>query len=349
MNQSKSVTQKDVARLAGVSVAVVSYVINDGPRQVSAEVRQRVLEAIDTLGYRPNKYAQNLKVNGHQTQRQIGVLMGGSTQMLKRPYYGAILAGIYDEAYRKGLRVRFTHFIGELHDPVLFNEHFNTEEIAALIILSPHLALEGEGNADILQKVIARIDRVVCLEKQVSELPTVLFDREAAARTAVEHLIQLGHRKIGFMGRPDERFTGYQISMRSAGLEIDERMVVFSGVHNSFTEGFEGARTMLERKQMPTALFAVNDEVAVGAMGLFSDHHIQIPDDLAMVSIDDTPIASVIRPALTTVHVPMETMGMLALQILEATDISEARASLSVYLPTHLVIRESCGASVTQP
>jgi LacI family transcriptional regulator len=282
MKQSiNSVTQKDVARLAGVSVAVVSYVVNNGPRQVSPEMRQKVLDAIDALGYHPNKYAQNLKVNGHQTQRQIGVLVGGSTEMLKRPYYGAILSGIYDEAYRKGLRVRFTHFIDELHDPVLFNEHFNSDEIGALILLSPHLAIENEANAGILKKVITRIDRVVCLEKQVFDLPTVMFDREAAARTAVEHLIKIGHRKIGFMGRPDERLTGYQLTMRNAGLEIDDDLIVFSGEQNSFTEGFEGAKIYLERQNMPTALFAANDEVAVGAMGLFSDHHIQIPDDMA--------------------------------------------------------------------
>lgn len=337
-------TQKDVAQLAGVSAAVVSYVINNGPRQVSDEVRQRVLEAIDQLGYHPNKYAQNLKVNGHQAQRQIGVLVGGSTRMLKRPYYGAILAGIYDEAYSKELRVRFTHFINDLTDPVLFNEHFNSDEISALIILSPHLAMEEENNVKILKKIINRIDRIVCLEKQVFDLPTVMFDREAAAQNAVEHLIRLGHQKIGFMGRPDERYTGYQLTMLNAGLEIDNQSNIFPGTQNSFLEGFDGAQTLIERGKLPTALFTSNDEIAVGAMGAFYDHHITIPDDIAIVSIDDTSIASVIRPALTTIRVPTEKMGMLALRVLETSEFSEAGTPLSIHLPTELIIRESCGA-----
>ena len=116
-----SVTQKDIARRAGVSSTVVSYVINEGPRAVAEETRQRVLQAIEELGYRPNKHAQRLKSKTEQAKRQLGIIIGGGSEILKRPYYGDILSGIYDEAYRQGQRIRFIHFFEELHDPILFN------------------------------------------------------------------------------------------------------------------------------------------------------------------------------------------------------------------------------------
>jgi LacI family transcriptional regulator len=115
-------------------------VINDGPLPVAEDTRQRVLQAIEELGYRPNKYAQSLKSKTGQATRQVGIIMGGRGEILLRPYYADILFGIYDEAYRQGQRIRFMHFFEQLHDPVLFNELVHPEEISALILFAPDLS-----------------------------------------------------------------------------------------------------------------------------------------------------------------------------------------------------------------
>ncbi len=129
-SQRRRVTQKDVARRAGVSTSIVSYVINNGPRSVSAGTRARVLRAIEELDYRPNKYAQMLMRSQSEPEhavRQIGVVIGGDSSMFTRPFYAAILSGIYAEAQRLQMRVRFLQFLDDLTDPVLFNELIHPE------------------------------------------------------------------------------------------------------------------------------------------------------------------------------------------------------------------------------
>jgi len=116
------VTQKDVARRAGVSTSVVSYVINNGPRSISPATRRRVLQAIEELGYRPNKHAQLLlrsRLGAEQATREFGIIVGGKRSIFTRPFYGDILAGIYQEAHRLHMRVRFLQFLGDLRPPAL--------------------------------------------------------------------------------------------------------------------------------------------------------------------------------------------------------------------------------------
>jgi LacI family transcriptional regulator len=147
----RAVTQKDVAALAGVSRGIVSYVINNGPREVAPETRKRVLAAIRDLGYQPNKHAQRLKLGGDQAVKALGIIAGGeSFNVLERPYYSTILAGLFEEAHRLGQEVRFFSFFDALTDPVFFNNNIHVDEISGLIfmaLLGPLqrrlLALEG--------------------------------------------------------------------------------------------------------------------------------------------------------------------------------------------------------------
>jgi len=347
-SSKNSVTQKDVAKHAGVSSAVVSYVINNGPRIVAEETRQRVLTAIEELGYRPNKFAQSLKAEGHQAERQIGIVVGGTTAMLKRPYYGAILAGIYDEAYKQSKRIRFVHFIDELHDPVLFNEHVHSEEISSLILLSPHLALEHDKNHHVFEAMVDRIKHIICLEKSVFDLPAVTFDREEAAYKAVNHLIKLGHQTIAYLGRADDRHTGYLKALREYGLPINQSFSIHPGNQNSLREGYTGAEMLVRLEKLPTAFFAANDEIAIGAMSALQNAGLRVPDDIAIVSVDDTEMASLVRPALSTIHVPVEQMGSYTLRMLETMAVHENDPLLSVVLPTELIIRDSCGSRSQQ-
>jgi LacI family transcriptional regulator len=338
------VTQKVIAQRAGVSSTVVSYVINNGPRAVAAETKQRVLQAIEELGYRPNKYAQRLKSKTGQAKRQLGIIMGGRSEILKRPYYGDILSGIYDEAYRQGQRIRFIHFFEELHDPILFNEHVHPEEISALIFFPLYIPLNTPQNQSLLNRILERIDNVVCLEKTVADLPAVIFDRVGAARTAVTHLINLGHQRIGFVGGKGERVTGYRQALLEHGLLYDDKLVKHPGSKNSPAEGYEGALQLLELDPHPTAVFAVCDEVAIGILGALHDRGVTVPNDVALVSIDDLELAAIVRPALTTVRVPRREMGVHVLRMLAMHEAYPDTQPASMVLPTELIVRQSCGA-----
>jgi DNA-binding LacI/PurR family transcriptional regulator len=337
-----AVTQKDIAKLAGVSTALVSYVINDGPLPVAEDTRQRVLQTIQALGYRPNKHAQRLRSKTDQVQRQLGIIMGGGSDMLQHPYYPDILAGIYDEAHRLGQHIRFLHFFDELQDPMLFNEHVHPEEISALILFAPDLSSANPQNQVLLNQILERITNVVCLEQTIANVPAVIFDRNSAARTAVTHLIKLGHQQVGFVGSPDERLAGYRQTLLDHGLSYDNGLV--KETHNSPEEGYERVLQLLDLNPRPTAIFAANDETAIGILGALHDRGLKAPDDLALVSIDDINLAVVVRPTLTTVRVPRRQMGMYALHMLamhrDHPDIQPA----SMVLPTELIIRQSCGA-----
>lgn len=340
-----AVTQKDIARQAGVSSTVVSYVINNGPRSVAQDTRQRVLKAIEELGYRPNKHAQSLKSNKIPVKRQLGIIMGAGSEFLRRPYYGDILSGIYDEAYRQGQRIRFFHFLEELHDPILFNEHVHPEEISALIFFPPYESLSNPQNRTLIPRITERISNVICLEAAIADLPSVVFDRVGASRTATLHLITLGHQRIGFVGKPDDRVDGYRQALLEHGLRYHDHFLQHPGEQkNTPEEGYEGASAILDLPERPTAIFAASDEVALGVLGAVHDRGLRVPKDIALVSIDDLDFAPMLRPALTTIRVPRQQMGVHALRILAMHETYPDTQPASVVLPTELIVRQSCGA-----
>ena len=337
-----SVTQQDIAKRAGVSSAVVSYVINNGPRVVAEDTRHRVLEAIQALGYRPSRYAPGLQAHLATSQPQLGIILGGRVDMLQQPYYGDILAGIYTEAYQQGQQIRFLHFFEELHNPALFNQHVNSEEISALLFFISEISLTTPENQALLHQILARVKNAVCLEQPIANLPAVIFDRADAARTAVTHLIQLGHQRIGFVGKPDERATGYRQTLLDHGLPYDDGLV--QRTRNFAEDGYKGAFPLLDLNPRPTAIFAASDEVALGILGALHDRGLKSPEDLALVSVDDLPFAAIVRPALTTVRVPRRQMGIHALRMIAMHATYPDTQPASMVLPTELIVRQSCGA-----
>lgn len=341
---TKRVTQAEVARRAGVSRAVVSYVINNGPRVVSPETQARVLAAIEELGYRPNKYAQGLKLpDAEQARGQIGIILGGNSDFLNRPYFSAILAGIYREAHRRGQQIRFLTFFDELKNPVFFNKNIHPEEISGLILVASDMILEDPQWPDFLVRIRERIDNIVSLEHDVGDVPAILFDRILAARMAVQHLVNLGHKQIAYVGLADNRLDGYRQVLLENGLEeID--VPRWPDTMHTPQGGYAVTRALMQQSGRPTAIFATSDEVAVGALGALHDLGIRVPQDMAITSIDDVALASMVRPALTTVHVPKDSFATYALRILETHHRYPDSDPASVVLPIRLIVRESCGA-----
>jgi DNA-binding LacI/PurR family transcriptional regulator len=344
MPENKIITQKDVAEQAGVSRGVVSYVINNGPREVAPETRERVLAAIQELGYRPNKYAQHLKLGGASARKSLGIVAGGqSFNVLERPYYNILLAGLFDEAHRLGQEVRFFSFFEALRDPVFFNKNIHRDEIASLILILPAMIATIPDYLKILDQIEERIDNVVCLEETIKDWPTVIFDRAMAARQAVEHLIKLGHQRIAFLAIQDARLTGYRQTLLDHNLPYDESLVFTPDPSHVLSSAYTATVEILQMHPRPTAIFAANDESAISAIAALHDHGVKVPQDIAIVSIDNINMSRFIRPSLTTVDVPIRRMASYAIQILLLHE--QVQQSASIVVPTELIIRESCGAN----
>jgi DNA-binding LacI/PurR family transcriptional regulator len=350
MNRHENVvTQQEVADRAGVSRSIVSYVLNNGPRKVSDATRQRVMDAIQELGYRPNQHAQRLKQGSDAVKNMIGIVSGGQGyNILNRPYYNPVLAGLFDSAYQLNQHIRFFSFFEALKDPVFFNKNIHRDEISSLILLLPQMITATPGHEEILDTMIERIDNIVCLEDSIRDLPAVIFDRAAAAYMAVEHLIKLGHRRIAFLAIEDQRKLGYKQALLENNLPYDEALIrVLSAVGPS-QSAYQQTLELLESGKTPTAIFTANDEAGIAAIAALHDSGLRVPDDVAITSIDDIELASMIRPALTTVNVPKHRMGTYAIQLLISQREILSANTASMVLPIELIVRDSCGANAPQ-
>jgi DNA-binding LacI/PurR family transcriptional regulator len=347
MTERGPVTQEDVARRAGVSRAIVSYVLNNGPRKVSKATRDRVLDAIRDLGYRPNEHAQRLKQGSDAAQNSIGIVTGGKGyNLLERPYYNTILSGLYDHAYQGNQQISFLAYWEALKDPIFFNKHIHEHEISSLIIILPSLIPSTKEDDRLLKQAIARIPYIISLEEKVLDLPSVMFDRAEAARSAMNHLIGLGHRRIAFIAINDQRLTGYRRTLMEHNLPYDDNLVRF--LEPSVVpvqSSYDNVTGLIESGQEFTAVFTATDEAAIGAMAALTDHGLRVPQDIAIASIDNIDMAGMVRPALTTVDIPKRTLARLAIQALQTHRDYADQSHVSIVVPTHLIVRESCGAT----
>jgi len=341
--QDLQVTQADVARRAGVSRSIVSYVINDGPRSVSAETRARVLKAIEELGYRPNKHAQMLmrQQDSVASEKYFGIVLA-DVEMFRRPYYGSILAGIHEHAHAQNGHIRFVRVFRDLKNPALFNELIHPDEGSGLILLGLDQVLVGSDDHHLLDQILSRITNAVTVEWRWDGVPSIQFDRQEAGYKAARHLVELGHREIAYIGQSDRRLAGYQQALWENGLPVAQD-AIWSDADNAH-KGYEDCMRLVRRGDLPGAVVAGSDEVAFGVLKGLHDHRVRVPDDMALVSIDDIDLSAFVSPALTTVHVPKEEMGLYAVQILVNYSAQPNIPSASIILPTELTIRESCGA-----
>jgi len=196
---------------------------------------------------------------------------------------------------------------------------------------------------DFLVRIRERIDNIVSLEHDVGDVPAILFDRVQAARMAVQHLVDLGHSQIAFVGLKDNRWDGYRQVLLENGLEELDGPQWPDSQHTP-QGGYKVTLALMQQPERPTAIFATSDEVAVGALGALHDLGIRVPQTVALTSIDDVALASMVRPALTTVHVPKDSFATYALRILETHHHYPDSDPASVVLPIRLIVRKSCGA-----
>jgi LacI family transcriptional regulator len=338
MDSSKRrVTRNDVAIEAGVSPATVSYVINNGPRPVAVETRQRVLEAIDRLGYHPNAVARSLRL---QRTTILGLILPDT----QNPYFAEVIRGVEKVTFERGFSLMLCHSDYTLEREIHYTHVLQTERTAGVLWFP---ATGDPQPAKMLQEYgipFVILDRIV----GDPDFPAVITNNFRGGYLATQHLIQVGHRRIGCIARPidlyhsQERVRGFQAALSDYGIPFDERYVVRGGFQ--LADGRSAAYQLFDLYPPPTAIFAYNDFMAIGALRAARDRQLQIPQDISIVGFDDIPQSSYTFPALTTVRQPKFEMGYhgaeLLLSIINGNETpAEARQPLEV----ELIIRDSTG------
>ncbi|MEO5887771.1 MAG: LacI family DNA-binding transcriptional regulator [Anaerolineales bacterium] len=331
--QINPVTRKQVAERAGVSVAVVSYVVNDGPRPVAPETRIRVERAIDELGYYPNELARSLS-------RKQTAIIGLIIPSLVNPVYAEIADSLTHYCAAEGYRVILGSSGRDHQNEVEFAKSMRAKQVDGVVMIP------SESPEEILEPLQhARIPTVV-LEHELPNTHCIAIDDLQGGQLATKHLLSLGHGRIGMIKRKPTsalshlRYSGFRDTLRAAGIPLDPAVVVESEAGQA--GGYASMQKLLALSQRPTAVFAHNDVLAMGAISAIYHAGLTVPHDISIVGYDDTIQAAYFNPPLTTVKLPIAEMGRAAGKtILELVKNGSSFAPQTTILPVELIVRNS--------
>jgi DNA-binding LacI/PurR family transcriptional regulator len=340
---TRSPTSHDVARLAAVSRTTVSYVLNnsDSGIAISDATRQRVLHAARDLGYHPNAAARSLR---RQRAGVVGlVTYDTSNRIGSNAFMWLVMDGVLSELGPTGTRLIVEAANDARPDPCI--SLVREGHVDGLIVT-------GARPADSELRVLHADGTPIVLWGRLagSDLPYVDIDNVAAARTAVEHLLDLGHTGIACITNAPpltdtaaaDRLEGFRVALESRGLRFDEGLVR-SG-HFDEHSGQEAMTSLLERTERPTAVFVASDEVALGALKAARIAGVAVPGDLSIVGFDDLAVATFLEPALTTIRVPAREIGSVAARaLMDAVSNSTSLRETAHVLTTELIVRDSSG------
>ena len=333
-------TLKQVAARAGVSVTTVSLVLNDAPASIGDATRERVLAVAGELGYVPSAAARSLASGRTHT---VGLIICHAEHLLVDAFIPQTLFGMNQVAREHGFRV-LVEAVEDVTRPDAYHELVRAKQIDGLIVLNP-------------RRDDTRLPQLVNDDYPVVTLGTipgcdpvrVHTDNHGLARRATEHLLALGHRRVGHITfapsaylATDERLSGYRAALTDAGLASDDRDVGIGAF--SAASGATAARSLLDARPDLTALFCGNDTIAIGVLHALAERGLRVPDDVALVGYDDIPTARFQAPPLTTVRSPAVAHGQRAMELV--IDMIEGRplSERGVVLDGALVVRRSCGA-----
>ena len=325
------VTIRDVAARAGVSHQTVSRVINGGDR-VSPATKQKVMEAIDALGYSPNAIARSMArgrtsmlacISPNLTDYTLSSIIEGAESEARQHGYYLVSSSASDEA-------SFSDLICELID---------SRRVEGLMVINPYV----DKRYTLLRKATPTV--FVGSQSRLDSISSVTLDDFTVAFQATNYLITLGHRKIAMVTGPQvedctrDRDEGYKSALDETHLEFEPSLVVTGDW--SATSGYEAMMRIVNAGQMPSAVFAQNDRMAIGVLRAARELHLQVPQQLSVIGIDDMPLASYFDPPLTTMQQDMHAIGREAAKLLVRSLEHPEDSCQHLRIPAKLVIRES--------
>mgnify|MGYP000924412718 CR=1 FL=1 len=330
-------TIKDVARIANVSITTVSHTIN-GTRKVSEELRTRVYEAMDVLGYQQNSLARGLRLGETRT---IGIIIPDNSN----PFFADIARYIENAGFENGYSAILCNSDDLPEKELTYIQVLIEKQVDGIIFIT---AGKNSRSIERLQK--SRIP-VVIVDRhfEAASMDEVYVDNYRGAFEATKHLIALGHRRIGLVSGPSvtdtssSRFAGYRDALSQFGIPFDETMIYAGNFRPE--SGRQGVRQLMKSSNLPTAIFCLNDMMAVAAINELQKMDLQVPQDVSVIGYDDVGILSELAENLTTVHQPIDQMATIASRmVIERIQNKETTFEKKVeILQPSLIIRSSTG------
>lgn len=336
----RATSLRDVAELAGVSDATASRVLGNS-RNVGVELRRRVLAAAAELNYQPNPHARAL---ASSRDHSVGVVVHDVSD----PYFSEIVRGALEAAEESGRMLLICNTYRDAERELAYIRHFRAQRVDALL-------LAGSGDGDAGARIAAEISeftrgggRAALMGHYQATGDAVMPDNADGGRQMADHLIALGHRRLGVIAGPlgltTSRLTGFRDQCRKHGVELGEDQIR----EGDFTRdgGRAAANELLDSVAGLTAIFALNDVMAIGALASLRERKLRVPRDVSVAGFDDIPVAQDLQPPLTTVRVPMAEMGRRAVAVALGPRSDTVHVER---LQTLLVVRESTGPARATP
>ena len=332
-----NVTIKDVAQYAGVSKATVSRVLNKHA-YVAEDVRQRVQEAIDTLGYQPNRAARRLRANSSE-------ILGLIIPDIENPLFQSLVRGVEDAAYTNQFNVVLCNTDDNPDKQKVYLQVMQAEQAAGLLVVSTH-----PKDGDVLARAREAGIPIVLLDRELTnfEADTVKVDNVRGAYLAVRHLVTLGYERIAIIAGTQyltpgyERLQGCYDAFSETSVSIDETYVRIGNF--KIESGYAITRELMQVTPRPDAIFVSNNLMTLGALRALHELGIRIPEEVGLVGFDDMPWAGDLNPPLTAVSQPGYELGQQAVQLLLKRLSQPDAPYYKVILQPRLIVRQSCGA-----
>jgi LacI family transcriptional regulator, galactose operon repressor len=331
MRRRQTTTIRDVARAAQLSPAAVSRYLN-GDIVLPEKSASRIERAVRDLRYQPNLLARNLSLG---QSKMVGLVIPD----ISNPFFARLACAVEEVAFQAGYGVLLCNTQNDRDRELAYVKLLNARQLDGILFLTSHA-----GDPE-LAKALSRNQRVVLIDEDIAGIaaPRVFCRNREGGYLAAKHLLENGHSRIGYIGGPknllssQERFAGFRRGLREEGIKPE--FVQFGPYTAEF--GRETALTFLQTNQMPTAIFASSDYVALGVLGAARRLGLEIPEELSLVGFDDMPFAELLYPPLTTIRQPIAELGRAGLQLLLRLIGEEVVEPPVLRLPVQLIKRAS--------
>ncbi len=336
MNKQSEPTIHDIARELKISASTVSRALNDNPR-ISQKTKDKIKAVADSLGYRPNTLASNLR---NKKSNTIGIVV----PLINRHFFSSVISGVEDVAYKAGYNVVISQSNDKADKEANIVHSMFLNRVDGLII-SIGMQTDSFDHLKLFRK---KNIPLVFFDRAVPEIEAdkIMVDDRAGGFKVTQHLIDQGYKRIAHVGGPQNlliyqlRLKGYVEALEKNGVAYDESLVLTSTLTSE--EGIVAVKKLMGQPQPPDAIFCANDTIALSAMIYLRDNGVRIPQDMGIVGFSSEPSSKVVSPPITTIVQPGFEMGQKAAElIIRQIENKEKKTFYTIVLPTELEIRDS--------